>query len=1190
MRSISKLLLIASTSAALSLHATSALAQLDLNPLLPNVLLLLDTSGSMERTVAGNDPTCSPGGAPPPEAERSRWTNIVEALTGPIQNFSCYAQPRSDSAFLTQYAINGAMPYDRGYYINYHRPLSNGCTKGPHNGALVEHPYNNASGTCGTPWNQLETGFLDNAKDLVRFSMMTFDTLTNAGTGVSNSADGVQGMWSYYLGFQSGGSHAAGQPPGCLTPQDFEVGARNPAAPDWEGPLVPFPAHDASLNDVRATNERIQQALLTLRPYGATPLAGMLADARVYLTEDGSDWNGRPLGPKDDPCIAGRDKFIVLLSDGEPNMDLRDPNPAKDCSSSPGPGPDGDGCPYRRPWNIAEDLYDNHQIRTFTIGYSLSAAAGMNCNDLNASSFNPGGVCEDPQTSGLRACCTLTRIAIEGGSPRGYFPNSIAELNAALSSIFIDIARVTSRTVPVSAAGGATNAGSAGAAGYEVSASFQPQPPAGFSPLWGGLLERKRYKCESQNGQTVAVLQTPDQDEGDFFAENMRQASPAPRRFFTVFGEPEGMTSTVHSTRSIRPIAGGTDGLGTYTGAMSGGGQLIEKDAFTSEAANDPRAFGLDPSGAVPSQCTSINTATAAECARGVMNWQLGDNVADTQRASLLGAVYHSTPTLIGPPRDLVTDDTYEAFANQFIGRPLTLYTATTDGQLHAFNMEVNSEQQNELWSFFPPHVLPRAVSTFNQQAPLLDGAPVVKNVIFERSLTQAIDGTATWRTVLVASGGAGGSFYYALDVTDPTKPSFLWQLSTDDLGAPLFGESPPTPAIATIEVSENGDPGQTREVAVAILAGGGAPLGTGTCDRQGGGTSLIPPISPYQQRTQVRCWGNSPTDVGPGRSLTIVRLDNGRVIRTFRGNALEGPQGLNSAGRVTVAAFDSPLTGIPVIFPSQAGQIADRVYIGDADGTLWRINLASADPDQWTVQLAWDAYSATQANVAGAAGQPIATTPIVSLDEIGNTIIMFSTGDQERLDPGEDENWIWSLKEGLEFQSGTPTLTMSRNWHERLENGRRVTGPISLFDSVAYFSTYSPPDPSAGALLCDVGASHVWGLHYTLEDTPQLSNGRLPKENDPLNFDRNQEQEGIVFGVAVMQTPSCTDTVNVNDPYFGAFIGPAAFSGMNYELRFHTGNRGISNVTGGVTPTRTINLPRPATGSRIDSWASVVE
>ena len=62
--------------------------------------------------------------------------------------------------------------------------------------------------------------------------------------------------------------------------------------------------------------------------------------------------------------------------------------------------------------------------------------------------------------------------------------------------------------------------------------------------------------------------------------------------------------------------------------------------------------------------------------------------------------------------------------------------------------------------------------------------------------------------------GRGGGGFYYALDVTDPYSPTFLWQLSTNASGEPLFGSASGKPAIAIVNI-------QGVQEAVAILPGG---------------------------------------------------------------------------------------------------------------------------------------------------------------------------------------------------------------------------------------------------------------------------------------------------------------------------------------------------------------------------------
>src|SRR5262249_5042032 len=146
-------------------------------------------------------------------------------------------------------------------------------------------------------------------------------------------------------------------------------------------------------------------------------------------------------------------------------------------------------------------------------------------------------------------------------------------------------------------------------------------------------------------------------------------------------------------------------------------------------------------------------------------------------------------------------DESYAAYAADAAvkKRPLVLYAATTDGQLHAFKVASNDSadtakvdklENNEIWSFIPPHVLPGILPTYGRQALLLDGTPVVSDVagstvtgLFERTRAQAQAGAAStkWSSVLVAGGGSAGGFYYALDITNPYDPKFLWQLSTND-------------------------------------------------------------------------------------------------------------------------------------------------------------------------------------------------------------------------------------------------------------------------------------------------------------------------------------------------------------------------------------------------------------------------
>src|SRR4029079_19238813 len=117
-------------------------------------------------------------------------------------------------------------------------------------GAIAYRPYNAGSqsislnSTCH--YGQWRDGLLDAYEGLVRFGLMTFDTSPDAGTGISSAgmADyqtGRDGTWSYYLDASGAcrnpgpGGRCMGAPWNCGTLYANEVGARNAAAPPWEG-------------------------------------------------------------------------------------------------------------------------------------------------------------------------------------------------------------------------------------------------------------------------------------------------------------------------------------------------------------------------------------------------------------------------------------------------------------------------------------------------------------------------------------------------------------------------------------------------------------------------------------------------------------------------------------------------------------------------------------------------------------------------------------------------------------------------------------------------------------------------------------------------------------------------------------------------------------------------------------------
>lgn len=1211
--------------------ATHANAQVDVNPPRPNVLLLVDSSGSMEyKTSITKEPTCVATGT---GSETSRWIDLVQVLTGTIKDYRCQEIRRSSPDFKNEYQITGATPSDglnpRDYLypIAYHRPMSGTCAPTPdRTNNAVGFCKNTASKPCTfgsadkCDFVEAEKGLLDTFASEIRFGLMTFDTLPDA------SKDMV-GTWSYVYG-----SKAVGAPVGCTYVSDQEVGARNATAPMWEGRMVAFAPPDTlnEGNEILTRNQKIQQILLATRPFGATPIAGMLRDAQDFYWNDPKP-DGTTVGPKDDPFVTGkcRDNYIILLTDGEPNMDLR-----PFCQgTNPVCGSETDACcPFKKPEDIAWALANDGskpKVKTFVVGFAVSTAttdggATVACDKLSKDDLTSAtGLCATNTSSSLKICCTLNRIAYNGGTTNAYFASNVEELNSSLSKILSEASKgTTSRTFPVFAS---SSASSSGSTTFRFYTSFVPKIDG--SGLWQGVIERQRFVCDGSS--TTPLAKPIDKDAGDDFVANVNSSSSTERKFHTVVGTVVG--AAINSTNSIRPnlqSSAQPDGAGTYNGTQVNG------DATALPAKVPPAAMSI-----ASTSCRAESGTDDNSCRDRYLQWVVGGNngtkykrcaTPGTDTCNLVADVYHSVPAVIGTPNESLRDEGYQQFSlSDAKKRPLVLYTSTNDGFLHALKVasndstetspvaKVQAKGNNELWAFIPPAVLPRIPGEYpNVHRKLLDGAPIVRDVagtktssgigyVLERDLRTIAGPTSSWRTVLVQGFGGDYPGYFALDVTDPVGgPRFLWQLTTDDAGNKLFGDSSGTPTITTLYFTPYGGT-SPLEIPVALLPGGdgGTPPSTLAtdpgCDRANPNPTGFDTTT--RPRTKVPCY----TDDGAaanraaarrGRSLTIVRLDSGEIIRTFRRSTTDAPASIST--RVTATNFDSPITGQPVAYPGWTGSIADRAYVGDRDGTLWRVDLSSTDPTKWETKLFFDAYT----GMNWYEGQPIATTPVISTNEDGRVVVLFSSGSQEDLvGTSSSTNFVYSLYEQATSTYDT-AVSPKVNWYEKFTGGKRVAGPLSLYASNIYFSTYTPP---AGNQACSSGSSSIWGMHYvTKQDSSYTSKGgkaALPKNGDPDSTERVQEivpdgtliaSDSTIFGVGVAQLQSCYTTGDaITDPYFGTTYSPIKdSSAAQTQLVVQTGKAGTSSATGSSTNTATITLPRQNTAPRITNWALVME
>ena len=158
-------------------------------------------------------------------------------------------------------------------------------------------------------------------------------------------ATGTSGTWSYFLNWRGPPdctrtpNCAKGRPAGCSTPTTPDGGRRAQRRGSSVGGQAWSPSARPSPPSTTCTRPTItsRQVLTAIRPFGATPINGLLNDARDFFRDDAdadyttararcdNDTGVGCFGPKyDGPRPAGcRKNYVILLTDGEPNLDLR---------------------------------------------------------------------------------------------------------------------------------------------------------------------------------------------------------------------------------------------------------------------------------------------------------------------------------------------------------------------------------------------------------------------------------------------------------------------------------------------------------------------------------------------------------------------------------------------------------------------------------------------------------------------------------------------------------------------------------------------------------------------------------------------------------------------------------------------------------------------------------------------------
>lgn len=179
---------------------------------------------------------------------------------------------------------------------------------------------------------------------------------------------------------------------------------------------------------------------------------------------------------------------------------------------------------------------------------------------------------------------------------------------------------------------------------------------------------------------------------------------------------------------------------------------------------------------------------TSGATAQTLINYLRGDRTNEgtyyRPRINVLGDIVASESRYVKAPLQNYTDSGFSAFKTTMASRTGMVYVGANDGMLHAFNATTGKEA----WAYIPSRVvsgLYKLADTnyANNHQYFVDGTPSIAEVY--GPCRSGITGCSTneWRTILVGGLNGGGKGYYALDITDPTTPIFLWEFTDTNMG-----------------------------------------------------------------------------------------------------------------------------------------------------------------------------------------------------------------------------------------------------------------------------------------------------------------------------------------------------------------------------------------------------------------------
>ena len=467
------------------------------------------------------------------------------------------------------------------------------------------------------------------------------------------------------------------------------------------------------------------------------------------------------------------------------------------------------------------------------------------------------------------------------------------------------------------------------------------------------------------------------------------------------------------------------------------------------------------------------------------IKWALGsdewDEVAGTDKRYKLGDIYHSGIAEIGPPRGSNPHGLYKDFKAYNANREKLVYVQANDGMLHAFKAgkinentgKVEDDTGEEKWAFIPPNVLAEGRMVGMKQDITVKGNTITVTWLDKAKSNPRylLDGTMTaedvlidgaYHTVLLGLLGYAGPGLYALDVTDPDNPEFMWAVENaiykrngSELNQDFFVSYwARSGNVVTRTDTVHKDIGDSSDLNYKELRF--------TQSTPGIGYVMLDQGQNQPLKTQwVVIMGNGSqmriNDAFSVASVYVINIEDGKLLRVLK-----------------VPSMKQILTPTAILWTGST-RLAEYFYVGDDNGIIHEGDLTSSQPDQWKLKDVFD--------IKGSVG-PSYILDCAYIDR--NKWLFINTGDYEALvkDVNVTDYVIAAnISLGAKSINDLTKLTSApesvsediEGWYMEIPKDEYATSPPVYYNGHIFFSTYIKSDD-----ICSVGKSRIYVLNAT--------------------------------------------------------------------------------------------------------------